>query len=307
MKNRKLLIRLGYIAFAALMLILSGYLTFPAEAVGQRLSHELSKASGGKYTATFGDIGPYRFTGLEAENVTLRSVSNDGEDMEVTLDRVQARLALLPLFLLDLGVRAAIELGDGTVDTQITTGDGEGAFDIDLEVDDLDFASPPVLPKIAGLPLGGKLAGKVRMSWSRDLKKAEGQASLTIENASLGPGELKGFTLPATSLGQLDFAFDVKGGRLRLASFKQQGGDIRIKATLNSSLRPAFSASSLDACLELKPTEGFLNANPKFKTVMELAQVKFRKDDEGFLHVSLGGSFARPRERRGLCTKAGSE
>ena len=305
MKHRKLLIRIGYITFAGLMLVISGYLTYPAEAVGQRLSHELSRATGGKYTATFGEIAPYRFTGIEADDVTLRSVSMDGEGTEISLDRVRVRLALLPLVLLKLGATAAVDLGDGAVQAAVTAGDSDGSFDIELEIDELNFAVPPVLPKLMGFPLGGKLGGKVQLSWARDLRKAEGQASLTIENASLGPGQIQGFTLPHTSLGQLDFALDIKAGRMRLVSFKQQGGDIRVKASLTSSLRPSFPASSLDACLELKPTEGFLNTNPKFKTVMELAQVKFRKDNEGFLHVSLGGSFAKPRQRRGLCSKGG--
>ena len=175
-----------------------------------------------------------------------------------------------------------------------------------LELDDVDMAAPPILGQLAGLPIRGRIAGKAESSWSSDPKKGAGKASLTIHDAQLGPGSLEGFTVPSTLLGQLDLAFDMKQGRLRLASFQQKGGDITLKPpTMSVGLRPKFKDSSLDACFEIRPADAYLTKNPMMKTVIDLAQVKFRKDEGGYIHVPLSGTFASPRQRGGLCKKGG--
>ena len=303
--NKRLRI-IGYVVFGIFAFGLSFYMTFPADAVGQRLTREFNRMTNGKYSVTFSDMSLYRFTGVAAENVTVKSTASDGEPLEVTFDQVRARLEILPLFALSLGGNAEIEMGEGTVELDVGTGSEKGSFDVELEIEELDFASPPILPKMAGMPLAGKLSGKAQVSWSAELRKSEGKASVTIRDAAMGPGAVQGFSFPTLGLGQLDLALDLRAGRLRLASFQQKGGDLNARANASTALNRSFGNSSLDACFEIKATDDFLSKNPKFKTVMELAQVKLKKDGEGYLHVPLSGTFKRPRQRGGLCKKGGT-
>ena len=127
--------------------------------------------------------------------------------------------------------------------------------------------------------------------------------SSATREASFGPGEIQGFTLPTTDLGQLDVALDLRAGRLRLASFQQKGGDVSAKISASATLRPRLASSPLDVCFELRPAADFLNKHTRIKTAMHLAQVKFKKDRDGYLHVPLGGTLAMPRQRGGLCRK----
>ncbi len=306
MLQKKTLRVVGYVAFAIAIFFASLYLTFPAEAVGQRIAQEINKRTDGKLIVSFGSVSPYRFSGVEAEDVQVRTTSKEGEPLQFKLDVVRARLSLLPLIWLSLEISAEIEAGEGTIAAEITPGD-DGAFDLSLEVEDINFASPPILPLVAGIPIGGKIAGKAEVEWRgmKEIRKSKGKASLTVRGASLGPGKVQGFTVPAIGLGQLDVAFDLNAGRLRLASFQQKGGDVTLATTASATLRPQLESSSLDVCVEVKPNAEFLDKNPKLKTAMELAKVKFKKDKEGALHVPVGGTFSKPRTRRGLCRKGG--
>jgi len=293
----------AYVAFALLAVLVSLYLTFPADAVGQRLAYEITKRSGGKYGITFGKVSLYRLSGVEAANVKLSAVGGD-EPFDVTVDALRVRLKLLRLFLFDIALHAEVDLGEGEIAADVGRGAGEGAYNVELEIEDLTLTKPPVLPLMIGYPLDGRLAGKAEIQWSPDPKNAGGKASLTLHDASFGPAEIKGFSVPGMQLGQLDLALDLRAGRLRLASFQQKGGDLQLHAQASSVLRPQASSSSIDACFEVKPNDAFLAKNPNVKTAFELATVQFKKDSDGFLHLPMGGTLNRPRPRGGLCPKS---
>ena len=188
----------------------------------------------------------------------------------------------------------------------------------EAEIDDLDFTSPPVLSKMAGLPVRGKLAGKLdgiigmapqRLPGGKKgpdqiaPEKSEGKASLTLHGLALGPGSVKGFTIPAPiSFGQLDMALDMRRGRARMASFQQKGGQVAVDVSGSTSLRRTVRASSLDTCVKLKFTdEEYLREHPKINIALQLAQVQLKKDSEGFLNLKHTGTISNPKRQRGLC------
>src|SRR5687767_14014433 len=135
----------GYVGFGFLALLFGIYLTFPAEAVGQRLAHEVQKIAAGKLVLSFDEMSQYRLSGVEA-------LQDGGQPIEFQVDTLRARLRLLPLLWLSLSVDAEVELGDGVIAARFTPR-SEGGFDTELELDELNLASPPVLPGIAGLAL----------------------------------------------------------------------------------------------------------------------------------------------------------
>ena len=68
--NRKTLIRrLGYAAFAVFAFVACLYLTFPGEAVAQRMRYEIQRRSGGSVTATVGSTGLSLPIGVTARDV----------------------------------------------------------------------------------------------------------------------------------------------------------------------------------------------------------------------------------------------
>ncbi|MBI5509529.1 MAG: type II secretion system protein GspN [Deltaproteobacteria bacterium] len=305
----------GYVLFGMASLVFFFYFTFPAQAVGQRVATEIQKATGGSVNVMFTDVSLYRFSGIAARHVKIRSNSDSGPPLELEVDGL--RLRLLPLLWFSLSVNAGVDLGDGTLEAQLSKSDD--GFDIALEADEVDFAAPAIIAKLTGLPIQGTLDGSVRakIGFGGDKRakgpepgkrglipdQADGEASLTISKASFGPGTVAGFTIPeGLDFGQLDLALDMKKGRLRVAAFKQKGGQVAVDLSGSSSLRAAVFASTLDACLKFKVTdEAYLTKNPKVSTALQLAAVQLKKDPEGYLHLKLGGTFASVRRQAGLC------
>jgi type II secretion system protein N len=291
----------GYGLFAITALLVSLYLTFPAEAVGQRLAHEVRMRSGGAYTLRFKELSPWRLTGFAAEAVSLRVNRSPQPPLDIAVDDLKARLRILPLLLARLSASAKVDLGQGSVDVVVTPR-GPGAVDADLSIDDLNLSSPPLIPKLVGLTLGGKLDGSATAEWRPDPKASTGKGAFTLANATVGPGTIQGFTLPATELGTIKPELVIDGGRLRIASFKQEGGQIQLKVSGGVQLRPQFEQSQLDLCLMVKADPNYLRKNPNMESALQLAEVRFRRDPQGFLNIPLGGTVAEPVPRQGLCT-----
>ncbi len=326
MRGKKFMRIAGYIAFAVVALLFFLYATFPAPAVAQRLAHEVQRMTDGTVAMTFSDASLYRFSGIAAEGVKLRFTSDDGGEagskpMEIELDRVSVRVRLLPLLVFNLSASIGAELGAGSLDAVVSMGDDGVEFEV--EIVDLDFASPPLLARLTGVPVNGKLVGKAKGKLSMGALRrrpgqpaggsgfapemSEGQASLTLREAGFGPGAVAGFTIPAAiGFGQIDLALDMRRGRLRLASFQQKGGNVGLKASGTVTLRRNLKASNLDTCLQFKFTDKeYLIKYPKVNTMLQFAQVQLRKDGEGFLHWKFGGTIGNPRRQSGLCRKVG--
>jgi type II secretion system protein N len=307
--NKKRLLTAGlYVAFGAMCLLLSLYWTFPATAFGQRLTHEIARSTHGAWHVTFGQVSTYRLSGILAQDITLRRDVPLQAPLEVRLDAVHARLRLAPLLL----GRTSFDIGmpwgrSGGLGVRLTPHAGSGtalpAANIEAFFDAVDFAARPILAQLLGLPLGGVLDGDLSFDSDGNVRKAQGGGTLHIDKLNVGPGSVAGFTLPQIELGSVDLAYEVKDGRAKLTQFKQQGGNLALRLQANVELAAPVGASRSELCLQFKAEPAFLNANPKMRTVLQLAEVQLKRDAEGFLHVPLSGPLAQPAVRPGLCRR----
>jgi type II secretion system protein N len=303
MDRRKLFKNLGYGAFAVAALLVSFYLTFPAQAVAQRLAGELRAKSKGQLSFAFQDVSLYRFSGIEAEGVTVTMQREADKPLEIEVDELRARLRLLPLLLLRLSVHAEVELGEGTLSANVTLRGDD--VDVGLDVDGLDFAAPPILPRLAGVAFGGKLEAEGNTFWAHKPEASTGGLTLKLENASFGPGSVSGFTVPSLGLGTLAATLELKEGKLKVAKWEQQGGQVSVTLAGDLGMRPTLAQSTMDLCVQLKVVDQqFLEKNDKVKTALQFAEVRFQKDPRGFLNLPLRGTIAHPQAGRGLCRKA---
>lgn len=302
MPARRSLKIVGYVGFALAALFVSFYFTFPAQAVGQRLASELQQRSHGKVSFAFADVSPFRLSGVAAEGVKVSLQREGGEPLDLEVDALRARLRLLPLLLLRTALSAELQAGEGVISADLAMkGD---AYDVALDVDGLDFAAPPILPKLAGFPFGGQLSAQGSASTAAGLQKASGELELRVDKASLGPGTVQGFTAPAVGLGDLRANLEMKDGKLRITKFEQSGGQLEVSLSGDVTLRQSLSASSLDVCLQFKFTDqAFLDKNAKLKSALQLAEVRFQKDSKGFLNLPLRGTLGHPQPGRGVCRK----
>jgi len=305
MRGRKILVIVGYGAFALVSLVFGLYLTFPADAVGQRLAQEVSKASQGSVTVSFDSVSPYRLSGIAAEGVRIRMAQAGEQPREIKLKAVRARLRLLPLLWLSTSLDAVVDTGGGTVAARFTPHSDKGFF-ASLAFDDFDLGEPPALAPLLGVQLGGVLNGEISAEWSPDPRKSVGKGALKLAGA-LVEGAVQGVTIPRVGVGDIALELALDTGRMRVASFTQKGGDIEVRLSGSSAVRPEFAQSSLEACVELRPEAKFLDRDPKMRAAAQLAEVRLRKSPEGFLSVPLSGTLGSPRLRYGLCHAGGRE
>ncbi len=301
LQNKKLLTTLAYVAYGLGALLISFYLTFPAEAVGQRLAHEVQKQSKGKVSFSFGDASLYRFSGVSLSSVKVTVLQDNKDPLILDFDQVAARIKILPLVLLRIAVHAKLELGDGVITADFSKR-GE-VIDADFDIDDVDFTQPPLLPKLAGIPLAGKLSASGSVYLAEQPNASTGNIELDLKGGSVGPGALMGFTVPQVTFGNLKAVFDLKDGKAKVTKFENGGGNLTLGFGGEIALRPKFDTSTLDLCAQLKADPEWLAKNEKVRSALQLAEIQFQKDPSGTINIPLRGSVQKPQPSKGLCRK----
>ncbi len=311
--REKFLKGLGYSAFSTFSLLFCYYLTFPASAVADRITYEVGRATGGKVELAFGDVDLYGLTGISAENIQV-TMHDPEEDVKFAVDEIRARLQILPLLLFSPELFLGIKLGEGSIEADIAMA-GKGAK-ISAEIQSMNLMRPPILPKMAGMPVNGEIAGKLDLSWEEEFRKGEAKASLTLRSVGFGPGDIP-VPVPGMSglkldkpleLGQLDIALDMRNGRLRLASFSQSGNadielpEMRAAVTLASRMK----SSSYDTCVQVKLSDEGKKKHSKIAGLLDIAGAMVKKDDDGYLHIPVTGNFGgKPKTKKTRCDSKG--
>ncbi len=294
-QRRKLLINAGYGAFFAFATMLFVYSTFPIEAVQGRINKELQKQMP-QWSVAFERASPYRLTGLDIEDLALTIQQGDSPSV-VQIDRVKARLNVLPLLKGRYTVSYDVTLGDSEVVGVAATGEESQA--LQLAAEELDLGRlPPMLYKMIGTRLNGSSTADIDIVLdSTDPKKSSGSGSFEIRRAGLGgmtlknihpmmPGEL---SIPPVDLGSIDIAFEIKDGALKIKKMTQKGGDLEARITGEIGLRKQFNYSTLSLQVEFKLSESFVQKNPKFAIL-----AGGRKTPDGFSSIKVGGTIQTP-------------
>ena len=303
-RPKKFVAAAGYFAFTVLSLLVSLYLTFPADALGQRLSHELQRQTHGQWLMTYSEASTYRLTGVQLENFKLTqhppvTHESDAPALHLEFDQLHARLRLTPLLLLRLSADVGVYTHGGSLSARITP--RKQVTDVLISADKFDLGFPPLAGQFIGIPVGGQLSGHIDAALFDDFHRTTVTADLTYDRGGIGPGAIAGFTLPHIELGQIILAAELKDTKAHLTNFKQQGGNIALNIKGNTTLRQPLETSLLDLCLTLRADPTFLDNNPTIKTALQIAEVQFKKDPQGFIHIPLSGAMNSPQVGNVLC------
>lgn len=307
-----------YPAFFFAVLFTSFYLNFPMDALKGRvvdaLETNLGRGKEGRHgvppKVTIGKLSPWRLSGIDAKNVTIRlKSSNPTPGMEIPIDRLKVRVGLFSL-LGDPTITVDADLYGGNLSGDVSV-DKKGAVKaVDLELSRVNMALLPLLEaeKPAGaegpvyLPKTGRLNAKVDLDLGENpAKNASGSITLKGEGLSIGEGKLKvagfGLTLPVVSMGTLDGNLKIKDGKGTTDVFKLAGGDVAADFKLGLTFSKRLAASRISGDGWFKIEDAFLDANGKFKTALNLAQQvnkKMKADKKGRFNARIGGSLQRP-------------
>jgi type II secretion system protein N len=307
----------GYVLAYLAAFVLFAYISFPYERLRQYVvsTYNNSQPAAGQNRLEIDSLSwSWHFPGIVAEGVRLVVPSppaTDGEKQPppryLEADDVFVSASALALLSGEHEVSFGAHALDGDVSGWAS--DGADGRRLELQLDGVNPGSIPQLASTIGLPLAGRLSGKVSIDIPEgNLSRAEGMLDVAAEDLVLGDGKAKiqnTIALPELHMGAFVLKAQISGGRLKIEECTAQGRDLDLALTGNVRLRPRIENSVAD--LELK--FGFAD---KYKNQSDLTRAIFgqpdskipglfdtatgshlTKQDDGSYAARLGGSLAR--------------
>lgn len=262
--------------FVALLCFL--LLTFPYDRLKERLVAEFNarQPAGAGTRLEIDKMSGYWLSGVEAQGVKLHSPPGppgEGGKQEdgrvVTVDDIHLRVAMLRLLFGTLQVSFGGDAFGGSLSGK--TSDADGARSFLLELENVSVGDLPLLREVVGLPLGGKLSGKIdlRMPEAK-LSKAEGKIDLKITELSFGDGKAKirdTIALPKVEAGELTLVAEATEGRLKIENLSANGSDIELAADGSIRLREPLDTSLGELSMRFKFSDKFKTKNETTKAL----------------------------------------
>ncbi len=285
---------LAYPAFYLLALALATYVTFPYDRLKERLiaeyhaSQKPGKGSGARLEID--SLAPSWFTGVEVRGLRLVYPADDKSkadkpddakaddakpELTVSIERVSARLKLLPLLLLRARISLEVEAFGGTLTGDVPIGTSSGP--VDLTLSGIELANVGLIEKELGLPLSGQLSGTIQLApTANNFAKAEGSVALAVSDLGAGrkgkifvplPGG-KELEFPAVKAGDLTFAATAAAGVLTIDTFSAAGRDVELAGDGKITVREPANDSVLDVLLRFKFTDAYRTSNDVMKSLL---------------------------------------
>jgi type II secretion system protein N len=296
--------RLLYGAFSVVAFALALRWTFPSEAVRERLIYE---AGARGWQVDVRDVAPSGMLGVRMVGVAL----TDASGLKIPVEKLDASLQVLPLFLGRRVLDWQASLYEGTVEgSAALSGQDRG---VELDIDGVDLSRALPLRRAAGMEIGGKLTGHLELTLpGGSLEKSSGTAQLSVARAALGGGPvpvppLGNITLPPVALGNLTATAKVEQGRLAVQKLEAAGGDAELSGDgIAVVLQPRMQFAPLtgqgrirfQATLWQKPSAATL------RPVVEAALASSRAPD-GSYRFLIAGTLGHPQLRPGTSSGGG--
>ncbi len=288
----------AYGAFFLLAFLLALQLTFPSEAVQERI---LLEAAAQGWQVHMADIQPAGFGGVRATGVTLES--RDG--LRLPIEEARASFRLWPLLLGRQGFSFQASLFRGRV--RGVAEQGRGWQRLALEADGVDLAQAVPLRKATGLDLAGTVGADLDVTLdARDPAKSKGHIDVSVDRAVVNGGEVPvpgmggNLTLPRFALGTVTAKATVKDGKATFERLGAKSDDVEIGADqLYVAMQPRLEYAPLYGRARVKLADAFWqkSGTQGLRGIVEvaLASAKGRDGSYGFqIYGSLGHPQARP-------------
>ncbi len=325
--QRQALRWLGVFAFYVFCLMVFFRLTFPYEALKDRVVTEFNRTQLDK-RLEIEEMGGHWLFGVKATGVrlipieaaTIRRASDEPTPpaKPLNLDSVTGSVSLLSYVFGTLDVTFGADIGGGSVSGSFVQTDAESR--LQLSADDVDIAEIGFLSQGIGLPLSGRLGAEVELELpERKVQKAEGKVELRVAELSIGDGKAKvrnTIALPKLNAGDLSLKADVAAGRMDITEFSANGSDFELSADGKIRLRDPVERSIADLTVAFKFKEAYTTKSDLTKTIFGSPdskvpalfdmdpQVRQAKGDDGFYRWRVTGALVHPSFRPGNKTTA---
>ncbi len=287
--------RLGYGAFAVLAFALALRWTFPAQAVKERLILEAGTRG---WQIDVGDVSAGGVLGVTARDVKL---AND-TGLAISIDRATASLRILPLLIGRRSVAFDLRLFGGRV--RGTADLSDAVQRIAVQADGIDLAAAPPLRKATDLDLLGRVQGSGDLSIpAAPNERIAGHVDVRVQEAGIAGGQVPvpGMTgtlpLPRGSLGELNAAVEIAGGKATFQRLDAKGGDAELSTQgLYFLVQPRMEFSPVFGTAKVRILDAFWakSGTQGFKALAD-ASLAQAKASDGSWAFNVTGSVGHPR------------
>jgi type II secretion system protein N len=284
---------LGYGLFFVFSFLVGIYLTFPWNAVKDRLFEMVKSPTKGEPMLADLDaesLEPHWFTGAKVTNLKVTLAPGDAP---IEIPTLIARAHVLSLLTGGWGGSVSLPIAQGTIDAE---GDGNAEeMSIEAKIDKIELSLIPGLQGAIGLPLGGKISldSDLKIS-SKEPNKTEGTIELRGQGIEiLKGGKLSGFPVPELVIGDFDWKIPIQKGKAKIDKQTVKGENVELLVDGDISILSPPSKSTVNLTLSFKPTEAFLKKEPILNAL--LANIQSAKGSDGFYSYGVVGNIKHPR------------
>jgi len=257
----------GYAGFSLFALIAAFFLTFPYDALKDRVKLEADAAG---YFVRIGSMGPGLFA-VRASDVQISKKSNEDPPPEpLKLDSISVGPALFPP-----GLKVKVKAFDGTITTAVSM---LGSTRVKVDADDVDL-SKGNLKGFSGIDFSGVVDAHLDLTLPKaaaaggapaepDLSQASGSFSLATKALSINGGTMNipipqfgpeptPVDLPKIVLGDLGGKVKIDKGAATVDELKNSSPDIELNVggTVKLARRLPYSEANLE--VRVKPDPEF--------------------------------------------------
>jgi type II secretion system protein N len=262
------------LAWAFLVFLCTGYLSFPGDAVAERAEVEVKAASRGAYELELNPVSPW-WLGLSTDSLKLYGrADREGVNPLLAL-ATDARVSASPLSLLarEPYISGSVTLGtDGLLAFEVgTAADGDRLKPTVLKVDSDAF---PVAELLALTPMEGSgtgnLAIHIDLSAADGMAKADGDIQLLGQALTLVQPVIAGMPLGRdVEIRDLDLEFDADQGKAKVRRGRIQTDIANVDITGTITLADPLDRSTVDLRVEAELDESMA----AFRSMLKSAEV----------------------------------
>lgn len=293
----KVLKYIGYFFLFVFLFFIFLYWTFPYGVLKDRLISATQQQLGGNYDIKIGDFSPSFFTGATLKDVKIIKHENNVASSVLEATKVKIRTTFSSLLFGNTSVKFTIKNQKGSVSGSFKGNEDGFLFNgdfSDFNVGNLGFISGTAE---SGTRLVSDIDGEVKLNINkRQIIQSTGNASFTISNLSLKPGELKlgegmNFTIPELILAKgsgSTIKLELLKGAIKVKEFKLNDSDLKME--LSGDI---FMSSILkNYRMNLK---GTFSVTPKLEQAIPfLFMVEKQRQPDGTYPITITGRISQP-------------
>ncbi len=274
------------------------------------------RATNGQFELKIETMGPWWPPGVKARGVHLKSLQVDPTKppIEMEIEEIRGRVSLLPLLWFTQRIGFEIDAFQGHIDGRVDL--SSASRRVVVEVDDIELGDATMVGAQIGLPLLGKLKGKVDLTMPEG-KASKGNGTVQFDGVDMAVGDGKApiqtpmgpFTIPKLVIGPLAISAEAKDGKLTVTKLAAQGKDVDVSGDGKITMREMAAESPVDVSLKFKINDSYRAKNEKTKTLFGDPSkpasglgaglidmdptMKKAKQADGFYVFRLGGKLGR--------------